>query len=308
MSPERKRLLTPHLLTVLPKIAAAYGVSVEALIAAALGLVGTPGATLAAKALSAETIAALRAIPWPNEVARPGEASPLPILPAAALDAPAAPPALPDVAITVDGVHLTCPCIVSHAELRARIAADIPHLVADDARPLDLHLRRDGWAAPVNGRLTLCDGDVILTHPDPTQEQAVKQHLAILAALLDTDITAQIDTALRMTTVPVQPATPSKVLLDFTVSERFVSLEGAIQSVVAGVGRAYATRCGELSVYSAKVESFRLAPVGGFIVAIRCWVAVEVDTEQAATMVSAPMTPERPLEQDLAAAEHAPPA
>lgn len=308
MSPERKALLTPHLLTTLPKVAAAYGVSVDALIAAALGLTGTPASTLAAKALSAETLAALRALPWQNVVAGQREASPLPILPDLAahelLDLPAPAPTLPEVVVFVDGVHLTCPCILTHAELRERIARDIPHLVADETRPLDLHLRREGWSAPVAGQVTLCDGDVILTHPDPLQEQAVTQHLALLAALLDTDITAQIDTTLRMTTVPVQPAKPTKVLLDFTLRERFTSLEGAMQAIAAGVGRAYATRCGEWSVYSAKVETFRLAPAGGYAVAIRCWLALEVDAAQLDVATPAPGT-EGDLAAELNAAEAA---
>lgn len=314
MSPERKALLTPHLLTILPKVAAAYGVSVDALIAAALGIIGTHASMLAAKALAPETIAALRAIPWPNEVAKPAEAAPLPILPGLAAhellnfhDLPAPPPTaptLPEVVVFVDGVHLACPCVLTHAELRERIATDIPHLVADATRPLDLHLRRDGWAAPVSGKLTLCDGDVILTHPDPLQEQAVAQHLALLAELLSTDLAAQIDATLRLTTVPVQPAKPTKVLLDFTLRERFTSLEGAMQAVAAGVGRAYATRCGEWQVYSAKVESFRLAPASGYAVAIRCWVAVEVDATQLDVAPVAPGT-EGVLADELNAAEAA---
>ena len=287
-----KPLLSPALRTTLQKIAAAYGVSVDALIDAALQRRpdSAPGAELAAKALSPETLAELRAIPRPEEP--PHEV--LPVLPDLAahelLDLAPPAPVPPDVVITVDGVHLTCPCVLTHAELRERIAVDIPHMVADETRPLDLHLRRDGWSAPVSGKLTLCDGDVILTHADPAQAQAVAEHLSILAALLDTDIAALIDATLRMTTVPVQPARPTKVLLNFSLRERFTSLEGAMQTVAAGVSRAYATRYGKWQVYSAKVESFRIAPAGGYAVAIRCWLAVEVDASQLGVATPEPGT------------------
>lgn len=293
MSPEKRALLSAPLRATLQTIAAAYNVAVEPLIEAALGRPTASGPAAAAKHLSEATLAELRALPWPEPAPSPPAPLPPTTLPSLAPVGDATPP---DVVVTVDGVHLTCPCCLTHAELRARIAADIPHLVADEFRPLDLHLRRDGWFAPVAGKIVLGDGDVLLTHADPQQAIALTQHQAVLSALITRDTIALIDAHLSRMTVPVQPAVPRRVLVNVEMRERLASLEEAMALFVATLWRAFRSHHGSLSLYSAKVASLDIAPGEGFCVGVRCWLDLEVDAAQAADMVSAPQTPMEPLE------------
>lgn len=285
-----KPLLSPALRTTLQKIAAAYGVSVDALIDAALRPWPdtAPGAVLAAKALSPETLAELRAIPRPEEP--PHEV--LPVLPDLAphelLDLAPPTPVPPDVVITVDGVHLTCPCVLTHAELRSRIASEIPHLVVDETRPLDLHLLRDGWRSPVAGRLSLFDGDVLSTHADPRQEHAVKVHLGILASLLSTDMAAQIEATIGMMAVPLARTVKRKVLLSYTLRACFTSLEHAMQELAASVGRQFRARFPDLPIAAAVVDTLRIEPAGEIASTITCWLMIEASGDHAVTMVSEP--------------------
>lgn len=161
-----KPLLSPALRTTLQKIAAAYGVSVDALIDAALGKSNLDGATLAAKALAPETIAMLRAIPWP-QLPAPSEEPPQLATPPAEASAPAIPP---DVVITVDGVHVTCPCVSTHDELRERLVVEVPHLFAPEAPPVVLHRMIGARGIRIDSGETRCksldlrDGDAFLTH------------------------------------------------------------------------------------------------------------------------------------------------
>ncbi len=163
-----KALLTPALLATVQKVAAAFGVSVEALLGAALSLPSSPGAALAAKSLAPETITALSALPWLQQPTPPeGQADPL-----APVDAALSTP--PDVVITVDGVHVTCPCTTTRDDLLARLTVEVPHLFAPGAPPVDLHRvigadcrRLDSREARHTGPLDLHDGDVFLTHGRP---------------------------------------------------------------------------------------------------------------------------------------------